>query len=152
MNRYRRILAWTIGSGSAVAGLLVRGGIVATVVYLGFWSFPIYLVADCASALVVGWLYGDKSEHKKNWLERKLGISEANLKHSSFFVRALTGITLVSLAIICGPPFVATLIRSMGFNGKEAYWRILSVTIPSSLICTSAYLGLIEVIKKFFVL
>ena len=148
MNRYRRILAWTIGSGSAIAGLLVRGGIVATVAYLGFWSFPIYLVADTAGALFVGWLYGSESQHKANWLERKLGISKANLEHSSFFVRALAYLALLSLAIVCGPPFVATLIRSMRFNGKEAYLRILSITIPASLISTSFYLGLIEVLKR----
>lgn len=151
MNRYRRILAWTLGSGSAVAGFLVRGGIVATVLYLGFWSFPIYLIADSAFALSVGWLYGGGSSHKENWFQRKLGISEANLNHSSFLIRALTYLALVSLAIICGSPFAATLIRSMGFNGKEAYWRILSITIPASLICTSAYLGLIKVVKNYVV-
>lgn len=151
MNRYRRILAWTIGSGSAIAGLLVRGGIVATVLYLGFWSFPIYLIADSAFALSVGWLYGSGSGHKENWLQRKLGISEAKLKQGTFFVRAGTAFTLVCLAIICGPLFVATLIRSMGFSGKEAYWRILSITIPASLICTSVYLGLVQVIKSYLI-
>lgn len=151
MNRYRRILAWTIGSGSAVAGLLVRGGIVATVLYLGFWSFPIYLVADSGFALSVGWLYGSGSGHKENWFQRKLGLSEESIKHGTFFVRACAGVSLVCLAIICGPPFTATLIRSIGFSGKEAYWRILSITIPASLICTSAYLGLIEVVKSHIV-
>lgn len=151
MNRYRRILAWTIGSGSAIAGLVVRGGIVATVVYLGFWSFPIYLVADSAGALFVGWLYGAGSGHKENWLQRKLGLSETNIKHGTFFVRASAWFSLVCLAIVCGPPFTATLIRSIGFAGREAYIRILLVTIPASLICTSAYLGLIEVVKSYIV-
>lgn len=151
MNRYRRILAWTIGSGSVIAGLAVRGGIIATVVYLGYWSFPIYLITDCGGALFVGWLYGSESSHKENWFQRKLGISEANLKHSSFVIMVLSYLALVSLAIICGPPFAATLIRSMGFSGKEAYWRILSITIPASLICTSVYLGLIEVVKSYIV-
>lgn len=149
MNRYRRILAWTLGSGSAVAGLLVRGGIVATVLYLGFWSFPIYLIADSAFALSVGWIYGSESPHKENWFQRKLGISEANLKHGSFLIRALTYLSLVSLAIICGSPFVATLIRGMGFSGKEAYSRIISIAVPTSLICTSVYLGLVQVIKSY---
>lgn len=151
MNRYRRILAWTIGSGSAIAGLVVRGGIVATVAYLGFWSFPIYLVADSASALFVGWLYGSGSEHKENWFQRKLGLSEANIKHGTLIVRASTGVSLVCLAIVCGPPFTATLIRSIGFSGREAYARILFVTIPASLICTSVYLGLIEIVKSYIV-
>ncbi|MBI2099469.1 hypothetical protein HYT45_03620 [Candidatus Uhrbacteria bacterium] len=151
MNKFRRASAWLIAGGGAIIGLAVRGGIVATVAYLGFWSFPIYLVADSASALAVGWLYGEGS-HKENWLERKLGISEANLKHGSLLIRGFTYLALLSLGIICGPPFVATLIRSMGFKSREAYWRILSVAVPVSLICTSAYLGLIEVIKKFFVL
>ena len=151
MNRYRRILAWTIGSGSAVAGLVVRGGIVATVAYLGFWSFPIYLVLDSVSALFVGWLYGSGSEHKENWIQKRLGLSQENIRHGTFFVRASSSILLVCLAIICGPPFVATLIRSIGFSGREAYTRILLVTVPTSLICTSAYLGLIEVIKKYLI-
>lgn len=151
MNRYRRILAWTIGSGSAVAGLLVRGGIVATVVYLGFWSFPIYLVLDSGGALFVGWLYGSGGGHKENWFQRKFGLSEGSIKYGTFFVRACAGVFLVCLAIICGPPFAATLIRSMGFSGKEAYWRILSIIIPASLICTAAYLGLIEVVKSYLI-
>lgn len=152
MNRYRRILAWAIGSGSAIAGLVVRGGIVATVVYLGFWSFPIYLVLDSASALFVGWLYGSGSgHHKENWIQRRLGLSQTNIRNGNFFVRACAMVSLVGLAIICGPPFTATLIRSIGFSGREAYARILLVTIPASLICTSAYLGLIEVAKRYIV-
>lgn len=151
MNRYRRILAWTIGSGSAIAGLLVRGGIVATVLYLGFWSFPIYLIADSAFALSVGWLYGGGSSHKENWLQKKLGLSEANIRQGTFFVRVCAAVSLVCLAIICGPLFVATLIRGMGFSGKEAYLRILSITIPASFICTSVYLGLVQVIKSYIV-
>ncbi len=150
MERVRRILAWAIGSGSAILTIIIRGGIVATVVYLGCWAYPVYLVADCATALFVAWLYGNSQPLKESWLSRKLGISEEKLRSGSIFIRILAYLALLLVAALCGPPFAATILRGMGFNGKKAYCLVLGVTIPASIFWTTVYLGFIEAFRYSF--
>lgn len=150
MAKFRRVFAWLIASGFALANLVIRGGVVATVAYLGYLSFPIYLVLDLSAALFVTWLHGEAEQGREPWLQKKLRVSEANLRSESKAVRMMTFLALFLIALVLGTLFSAALIRGMGFKGRTAYILTIAITVPASLLWTGIYYGFVLAFKEYF--
>lgn len=151
MAKFRRGLARIISLGSIPANIFWKGGMVATMAYLGYWAFPLYLFTDVAAAFLLVWLYGEPKARQMPWLARTLGVTSANLTHSSFWVRMLAISSLFLVGMVLGTLVSAGLIREVGFRGKSAYSLTSAITVPCSLLWTGIYYGFALAFQTYFV-